>query len=602
MGVGSDHLPLRPNHERHQLWGGVLPMTTLVYAYGARIVSDPQPVMDQIRASLRYRNALVAQEIARRERSDEAIRLHYPGLAALALAAETAKSSIEAARDKIRADNTKAGRKRGGDLAELRGTNREAWAAFKAAKKAAYADERCRAALEEIQSWDGAERRKLRAECEAYWGTYIQTERSMCDARKGPPPQFRPHWMWHGKIGVQLQGGATWGDLLEGHGQCEVEALPLASTTGRRSKRPFMLARLRIGSEGPRNRVPIWATWRFSLHRPLPVGARIKEVAAVRRRVGTHDEWSMQFTIECERTRADTATANGSAGIDLGWRMLEDGSMRVAYVAGSDGTREELTIPADRISRWTKCDSLESIRDREFNAAREVFASWLASATVPDWMREATETLAQWRAQARLAALVIRWRAERFDGDGEAFDRAEAWRKQDKHLMDWAAYQRRNCEAWRLDTYRRFAARLRWTFRRIAVEGIDWRDLAQKPQAEDDTESINRRFWMRIASPGLLRKCIEAGHPDVVRVGAEHTTTTCSICGSAPIEGWDAMRNLYLVCKSGHRIDQDENAAINLLALASDAVESAEKPLKKRAPRVRKKPRSQPGSQVGAGE
>lgn len=575
---------------------------TRIYSYGARLVSEPEPVIDQVRASLRYRNALVAQERARRERSDEAIRLHYPGLAALALAAETAEASLESAREKIRAGNAQAGRKRGGDLADLRATNRSAWAAFKAAKTAAYSDPVCLAALTEINTWDGAERRKLRSECGVFWGTYLKTEESMREARKGPPPRFRPHWTWHGKIAVQIQGGATWGELLEGHGQCEVESVPLsegASATGRRSKRPFMLARLRIGSD---RRKPIWATWRFSMHRPLPVGARITWVQAIRRRVGTHDEWSIQFTCDfAAGVRADTATATGLAGIDLGWRKLEDGSLRVAYIAGDDFA-QDVTIPPDQIDRVRKCDDLESIRDRQFNEERAWLANWLVAATVPDWMREATETLAQWRSQARLAALVIRWRGERFDGDSEAFGHVEAWRQQDKHLLDWAAYQRRGFELWRKDHYRRLAARLRWRFDRLAVEDTDWAAMARIPPAEDDTDEINRRWWMRIAAPGLLRECIEAGHPEVVRVPASKTTTTCSKCAAGPIEGWDAMRQLDLVCASGHRIDQDRNAALNVFALASGAVVTRKNTQENRPKRVRKKTRSKVAPEVREGE
>ena len=136
--------------------------------------------------------------------------------------------------------------------------------------------------------------------------------------------------------------------------------------------------------------------------------------------------------------------------------------MRVAYAVDDEGRAEELSLPAELLSRERKAADLQSIRDQRFELARATLVRWLAVADVPDWLREETATLAQWRSAARLAALALRWADARFSGDAEVFDALEAWRKKDRHLFDWQAHAKLSFQRGRREIYRRFAARLRW--------------------------------------------------------------------------------------------------------------------------------------------
>lgn len=541
-----------------------------------------QLLHEQVRLAWRYRNDLVAQERKRREEATAITERHYPGLGALAQRAEQLQAAVEDERAKIRRENAMKRQKRGGKVPSLAAL-REARAEYKVARKAAFADATVKSELDRLDAEDLAERKRLRAESGLQPGTYLGVENSMFGARKGPPPQFVPWSRWQGKLSHQFQAhgdvpSPTWAELLAGKGgsriQLQQEPLPPgAKPDGFRAKHPRYLMRWKVGALSKRGRGPIYVDVSFVLRREIPPDGQIKWVHLVRRRVGTHETWQVQFAIARPNgwvSKGDTMNARGIAGLDIGWRMI-DGDLRIGYVVDNEGGREEIRIPAAQLARWRKPEELESIRDREFNAIRERFAAWLAANEPPEWLREATSSLAQWRAEARLAALVIRWRKERFAGDAEIFDALEAWRKQDKHLADWAGYQRRSCERWRLDYYRRLAARLRYRYATLAVEDTDWRALNRIPPAEDDTETINRRRWYRIASPGLLRQTLEQCHPHVVRVPAERTTTICSTCGAGPAEDWEPIRDLDFRCVRGHAADQDRNAATNIRDLASGA-------------------------------
>src|SRR5690606_613030 len=169
------------------------------------------------------------------------------------------------------------------------------------------------------------------------------------------------------------------------------------------------------------------------------------------------------------------------------------------------------------------------------------------------WLREATASLDRWRSAPRLAGLVLQWRENRFDGDSEIVERMEAWRAQDRHLADWAAAQRRKFERWRLDLYRRFAARLRWRY---------------------ETATLHRRWSARVASPGLIGQLIQQSVDDTRLVDPADTSRRCSICGSGPAHDWEPERERTYRCEAGHHMPVWRNAARNLLAAASGAVVS----------------------------
>jgi hypothetical protein len=540
-------------------------------------VENGDLVGDQLHRARMYRNALVELELNRRAEVEALLDRAEPRLIDLRERASVLEAELEERRASIRRHNA-ARRSKDPDpptvrvIGEIHSSLAQVRLELRAERKAAFDVPGVQEAMSRVDKGVNDRVKKLRADSGLFWGTYVAVEQTLRGIRSGAPPRFTGRH-GPGKIAVQLQGGAAWSELLEGHAQCGVQILPPppgALPGGRRSRRPRAILHIRVGSAGPRNRTPIWAEVPFVLHRTPPEDGRIKWVYVVRRRVGTHDQWSVQFVVTREEWNAeDTADARGAVALDMGWRTLEDGSIRVAYALDDQGRFEELLIPAGQVARWRKPDELQSIRDRQFAVARDRLAQWLTTADPPGWLREATETLSQWRrGQARLAGLVLRWRQNRFTGDEEIHNALEQWRGEEKRLFDWECFQRQGRLRWRDDHYRRFAASLRQRYRMVVVDDTDWNQLLATPPAEQDTSPLNTRYRARIDSPGLLRELIEESCEQVVRVTLPGSTGHCSSCGAPPARDWDRATERDYRCEAGHRLDQDRNAAQNRLRFA----------------------------------
>jgi hypothetical protein len=261
-----------------------------------------------------------------------------------------------------------------------------------------------------------------------------------------------------------------------------------------------------------------------------------------------------------------------TCGIDLGWRLIEDdGSLRVAYLVGSDGHTEILHLPAALLARWHKARDLQSLRSKYFDSMRTRLSAWLAEHEAPAWLAEACQYLDQWRSPGRLAMLLRTWQP--FPDGDELRRQLQAWQERDVHLWQYERALQLKAKRLRRDLYRKFAARTRRRYTGIAIEDCDWRKLAARVKAERDDQPANQtaRWQMRLASVGMLRDCLVS--QGAIPSKTEDTTRICHACGT--LNDWDREIELEHICdECGALWDQDENAARNLLALA----EPSEKP------------------------
>jgi hypothetical protein len=242
-----------------------------------------------------------------------------------------------------------------------------------------------------------------------------------------------------------------------------------------------------------------------------------------------------------------------------------DGGVRAAKWIGEDGEIGELVLDAHKVGELAKAEDLRSIRDKNFDAIKLQLSSWLATAKcVPDWLIEATKTLRQWRSQTRLAAVAIRWRSERFDGDC-IFQVVEDWRKQDKHLYEWEANARRGFLAWRQDRYRVFADQLGRKYGRLLIAAINWKSIQDKPAEEEADELRVARKRKRLVSPSQLQAILVERFGEVTKAEAKHLSGRCNVCGEMTEE--PDRSALYYTCRHCESTyDQDENHCLNLLA------------------------------------
>lgn len=548
-----------------------------IYSYGARPPAEGAETVDsQMLLAHRYRNALVEAERKRRSMVEESLKAACPDLAGVEASIADQEKRLEAARDAIRKASAEARKKtRSPEAVEATKTAHEELKRLRGRRKGlrtgTFNSPAWEAEQERTDGWAGAEQRRLRSESGLYWGSYLLVESSMGNARSGAPPKFH-RWDGGGHLAVQLQKGMSVADLFGCRDQrLRIEPVPEEAWMpgGRRLRRTR--AWFRVGSTESGD--PVWAVVPFVLHRPIPADCRIKWAHLLRRRIATNCVWRLQLVLAREAgwARPDAAS-DGAVGIDVGWRLRDDGSLRVAYWAGSDGREGEERVPADWLSEMRKTEDIRSIRDKNFNEARGAFSAWLkkdAPAT-PDWLKEACSGLPQWRSPGRLAAVAVRWRSDRFSGDEDGFAALEAWRKRDKHLYLYEANLRDQLLRRREDLYRNIAARLRRQYRLAVVEDLDLRDFHELPAAEADAPDGALRMHTRDACLSFLLRALKESMTEVVRAPAKDTTRRCASCGS--IEEWDHKDLMHKCSGCGVACDQDRNAAINLLRAASAPV------------------------------
>jgi hypothetical protein len=547
-------------------------MPARIYSYKCRPpVQGFELVGDQMWKAHRYKNTLIEIERRRREAVDAAVREHAPRVAdveARLAEAETATDAAEAAikaRSKESRSRTAATPVEKAELARLRAARRDLRRERKEARAEAFGGNKSlKTALGDIDDVAKGEAKAARKGCGVYWGTYLLVEQSLSGVKTGAPPKFR-RWDGSGAVAVQTQGGMSWEDATAcSDSRLRVEVLPASGAadpdSNRSRNKPMAVAWLRVGSDG---RTPVWAKVPFRLHRTPPADARIKWAYLHREVIGGGVCWEVQFVVGRESWDRDDWGEGGAVGVDVNWRSIPDG-LRVAYAVGDDGAERTLVLPRGWVDEWGKVESLQAIRDRNFNEARDALAGWLKVTGAPEWFRERSAFLPQWRSSERLAAMVRNWREHRFDGDGDIFSAMEAWRKQDRHLHDWQDHQHRKIVRRRDDLYRKFAAELSRRYRAAVIEGTDWKAMRAVPKPDEEADYA-ARVYARIASPGRFSELIRERFAVTHYADPAFTTKRCNGCGT--VDEFDAAALVEHTCSGcGVTWDQDRNAALNLLA------------------------------------
>ena len=439
----------------------------------------------------------------------------------------------------------------------------------------------------------GAEIRSARAACGLYSATYLKTEEAAGQAAKTSYPGL-PHFQRYdgsGKIAVQLVGGISVKELFSGEDtQIRIKPVPEDTFYRRRHHRRLAsrtVVKIRAGSNT--DRTPKWVDLPIILHRPLPDDAVIKWAWIFRRRIGCRHEYRLQLVFESNTFRTGVQKAGrgqATIAIDLGWRKLEDGEIRVAYWLDDQGNKGQFLVPRYKprtgdavVFGHEKPEDLRSIRDKLLDAEKTTLRTWLAATSLPDWLKERTRYLHTWRAPGKLGALLTTWKKQRFDGDEEIVRKLEAWSKQDRHLLDWESSQRDRAQNHRREEYRLIANKIARVYSKIIIEVFDLRTFAKAKQPEDGLPSDGRRQRSNrmIASPSELRNVIRQAAvktgAEVIEESAEYTTLTCALCGFT--EKWDAAPAIIHTCgRCGEEWDQDENACRNLLGASGKAITS----------------------------
>jgi hypothetical protein len=611
-------------------------MATLVYRYGLLPpTTNADLARRHLRAAHRYTNLLIEIERGRRaalrqaEQADPALQGVDAAIAWLDAECAQIATAVKAARGRNRQRDVRA---------DLRADLRERRALLKRAKRgrglyrALWSLPRLQTERDRINTLDAELRRSLRrhrrfwAGEQLYHGTYCACENAASAARKAPlwkgaqpnDPHFR---RWRGEsrqlghadtvdgtLGCQLQGGETWASLTEGQGtkvqivrqglparacrpgrpgvhrRCSPEACtllerdPSRARSNGRGRRHAVLLRMRqeTNQDGP-----VWVEWPMQRARSLPQDARVMHVEVHARVVpgdlDAREEWYATLTLRVP----DTPRRNDglAVAVDVGWRALPDGSLRVAYWCGEDGRHDQLVLTPRMVSSLTRSDGIRAARDRGLDDLRAGLVGWIDAtpeASRPEWLQRARRHMHSWRSPKRFRRLLAQWQQHQ-DVPAPPAPRPEpaqalaalgAWVRRDHHLAGYEHGQRAKAQRRRQDHYRRFAAWLSQRYDVVVLEDFDKRQTGTTSPTEDgaQTEGVHLRHAQRLAwTSGLCQvlksrfgqRGIWAAHDPA------NTTRACHHCDGTLVG--DAADGIMQRCTNGHVWDQDENAARNLL-------------------------------------
>lgn len=557
-------------------------MSYRVYAYGVtEISSGREDLFAQHRLRVQYWNALVEVEREYRQAMDGVLSAVSPELAGAVAVVNAADEAVERAYEERNAARVLA-RSRVVDAVFERAIDgaksalEAAWKDLSRLRKAAFALSGVQEQLTALDKERRVAHRLARNEAVRgglHWGSYLDIDLAYNTARrKGGGRRLRLHsTRGPATVGAWFQAGLPVQKAFGADSRLGFVAPdPLAWTSpvrGERRRLSRTEGYIRVGTNA--DRTPRLVRFKVVLHRPLPEGGILRKAALVADRVGTVPKVRLLLTVRVADSPPRPGEGKPEVGVDLGWRRKKDGGLRVAYAASPDGWREELVLPSDLISAFGKSEDLRSIRDQHFNEARGWLAAWRAVnlAVVPDWWKEATATLAQWKSPGRLAALRWRWVANRFAGDDEAWGVVDlAWRK-DRHLWDWEANGRDKATGRRLDLYRHFALRLAERAGAIWIEDFDIRGVIRDEEVLPGTPHARVLAAVSTLRTVLEHTCAREGVP-ITRVPPQYTTVTCHVCER--VVAFDPRLELLADCPfCGAHWDQDYNAAQNLVTIGT---------------------------------
>ena len=368
---------------------------------------------------------------------------------------------------------------------------------------------------------------------------------------------------------------------------CQNQRHPHNSLPTPSAERIEMYKRLwiRIGSDGVK---PIWAVLPIILDRPLPLDGVVAWCKVFRERIGPNYRWLAQFTVLVPALGTPSYPVSGPerrAAVNTGWRLLPDGSLRVATLVDDTGHQEFLTLPPDWVEGMVRANPregsgfghrvvpgrvkrLQQERDLLVNNLDKDLRLWADGRVTPDWWK-----FPQKPAPSRYGALVSRWAKHRFPGDEAMFDRAEFWRKRDKHLWCYQEHLRDQLIARRTDIYRKWCDIIARRYTHLYRDDAPLKKFQshaepgrEKEEAEDP-QKVQQRAAAIYSLRAVLVQQLWKQRGIVIPLASANITMTCSECGcqgefdpaGPPLKTWPC----------GHTLDQDVNACRNLLRIAS---------------------------------
>ena len=591
----------------------------LVWRYGARKgISIPPEVDEQLRLAHELREHLV--ELAHeREREVAAVWAEHAQVTAAQQAAEKAQATLDAllesgTEERMRSRKRTTSVELRREIAEARSSRGEARATARDAKKRAYA--RAAPALHEARAAERKARKAAYGEFVQrrglYWGTFndVVRQHDLADRRigkarkQGRPARFSHHrYDGTGRIAVQLQrerdkpertaellstSDSPWWGVLRLPTVAATDPQDWAGLSrAEQRRRGRAEIAVRVASQEDRSAV-LWEI-PVQIHRPIPPEAEILAAEIVITRVADERRVSANLTI---RARAAIPRTGPAVAVDIGWRSMPDGSLRVAYWRGAKSPLQQLRVPehlagvllVDASGRegevrlpasWRQLDDriaqLRSGRDKDLNRIKATTRAYLKS---HPHLAEALEVspgeVARWRSPARMVNLGRR--LADIEDAGELREQIDAWERQDRHLWRWEANEREQLTLRRRDAYRAIAALLANSWPHALLETRFVSHVIHRPAGEraDGYQAEHARAQAKLAAPAefaeTIRNAAMRRGGSVAEVDSRLSTRRHHVCNQVLPSETDTATSLVVECPHcGVTFDQDQNAVMNML-------------------------------------
>lgn len=446
--------------------------------------------------------------------------------------------------------------------------------------------------------------KEARAVSGCYPGVYQAVEKafqqSIKESRFDPPFQ---KFDGTGCVGSQID--ITVADALSCRDDLlKIQLLSDAPVRKRKHGRIAALVSLRLTTKGG----AVYLDIPIVMHRPLPQDGVIKWAYLQVKKVGLKYYYELQFTLESSEFLPKPGKRNGVLGINLGWRMLPSGDIRVATTW--DGHKaEHLVIPKDMLETYEFSSKLLGYSEDHFNDAKANLIEWLegkvnleqtikahGDSQDPTELTQQLENIAYWRSHGRLATLagvLLRsaqvdvevlwrsWKDERFRGGVDLFCSFEElkkwlfaknikssfnqmavylnwWSRKDAHLINWARNVQKRLILRRREIYRVTAARWRGIYEEVHLVKMDGRKAAVLGAQDPGSEIANYiRHFCGVSV--LVQSLSENFGTQLIKVNGAATVIHHNCGGKTKV---NPKTKIVLTCQECHQeYDQDINAA-----------------------------------------
>lgn len=303
----------------------------------------------------------------------------------------------------------------------------------------------------------------------------------------------------------------------------------------------------------------------FVLHQPFPPEGLLKAIGVDRQAQGFSGvayKLTLTFDAPAETVTHESTTC---AALDLGWRELPNGQIRVAVLVDEHGHTEEILVPESVIQEFKKAEETHSRADKERDEMKALLVGMKAEfSALPDWFPQKPDQL---RARKRFRHIAQDWDQDRIEGDDALFERYMQLFQHYKHLINSASGQRASAVRSRNGFYAHTAAELTARYGTLFSEQMKGTRFVRRPKVWEKGLSASARRHRHMAAPftfinQLLPRAAANRGCTLPKINPWKTSQKCLACEATTNVGASPVHT----CEHCHmRTDRDVVGAGNLL-------------------------------------